>query len=181
MTFISSRHRRALDNSSFGIKSVHFLSNQRVLQQAQAVKIRIVRTIGSNSPGLSDLCILATLADSKDYQGFSQTRLTQSGSNQTLVSFYGSGASGGEVQTLPTLATESRPKPSLPAAPDQPRLDAITHLPMTTPLVLPSGYLVDKTTLDHYNHEEDKWGRAPNDPFTKKPFTSKLKPIALTD
>ena len=46
-------------------------------------------------------------------------------------------------------------------------------------MVLPSGQIVDKSTLDEYNRREEAWGRAPNDPFTGKVFTRDRRPILL--
>ena len=72
-----------------------------------------------------------------------------------------------------TSETEQVEKSSTPSE----LLDELTSQPMSTPLMLPSGHLVDEQTLTKYNLEEEKWGRLPNDPFTRRPFTSELKPV----
>lgn len=59
-------------------------------------------------------------------------------------------------------------------------LDAVTHELMSLPVLLPCGQTIDQTTLDRYIKEEAIWGRAPNDPFTGKGFTSLCHPIQNT-
>ncbi|XP_040573476.2 RING finger protein 37 [Lepeophtheirus salmonis] len=56
-------------------------------------------------------------------------------------------------------------------------LDGITFERMNIPMILPSGNVVDKSTLDRHIFEESKWGRAPSDPFTWKLFSERSKPI----
>ena len=56
-------------------------------------------------------------------------------------------------------------------------LDAITCEIMMIPILLPSGYSVDQTTLEKHNREQAFWGRPPNDPFTGKSFTDHSKPV----
>jgi hypothetical protein len=48
--------------------------------------------------------------------------------------------------------------------------DPITCEVMTYPMLLPSGYTVDKATLEKYCEVEVVNGRQPNDPFTRIPF-----------
>ncbi|KAK6494811.1 RING finger protein 37-like isoform X2 [Huso huso] len=57
-------------------------------------------------------------------------------------------------------------------------LDPITQEVMTLPLLLPSGKVVDQSTMEEYERREAGWGRPPNDPFTGVPFSrhSKLLP-----
>ena len=55
--------------------------------------------------------------------------------------------------------------------------DAITWEIMMIPILLPSGYSVDQSTLEKHNREQAVWGRPPNDPFTGKSFTDSSKPV----
>ncbi|XP_041109427.1 RING finger protein 37 isoform X2 [Polyodon spathula] len=57
-------------------------------------------------------------------------------------------------------------------------IDPITQEVMTLPLLLPSGKVVDQSTMEEYERREAGWGRPPNDPFTGVPFSrhSKLLP-----
>ncbi|GAB6031569.1 RING finger protein 37 [Chamberlinius hualienensis] len=50
-------------------------------------------------------------------------------------------------------------------------LDPITCEIMSYPVVLPSGNVVDQTTLDKHISTEAAWGRLPSDLFTGLPFT----------
>ncbi|ALC47636.1 CG2218 [Drosophila busckii] len=56
-------------------------------------------------------------------------------------------------------------------------LDSITWELMTFPTVLPSGKIVDQSTIDKHSEEEGKWGRMPSDPFTGLEYTSQRKAI----
>ncbi|XP_039967434.1 RING finger protein 37 [Bactrocera tryoni] len=56
-------------------------------------------------------------------------------------------------------------------------LDEITWELMIFPTVLPSGKIVDQSTIDKHSEVEAKWGRLPSDPFTGLEFTSQRKAI----
>lgn len=56
-------------------------------------------------------------------------------------------------------------------------LDAITYEIMALPMILPSGKVVDNSSLARHNEEEVRWGRLPSDPFTGQMFTDARKPI----
>lgn len=56
-------------------------------------------------------------------------------------------------------------------------LDPLTQELMVLPMILPSGMVVDNSTLENYEKQEATWGRMPNDPFTGVPFTKDSKPL----
>lgn len=56
-------------------------------------------------------------------------------------------------------------------------LDPITLEIMTFPMILPSGKVVDQSTLDKCNQSEASWGRMPSDPFTGVPYTSQSQSL----
>ncbi|XP_053480904.1 RING finger protein 37 [Ictalurus furcatus] len=56
-------------------------------------------------------------------------------------------------------------------------LDPLTRELMVLPMILPSGMVVDNSTLEEYQKQEAVWGRMPNDPFTGVPFTKDSKPL----
>lgn len=56
-------------------------------------------------------------------------------------------------------------------------LDPLTQELMVLPMILPSGMVVDNSTLEEYEKQEAAWGRMPNDPFSGVPFTKDLKPL----
>ncbi|KAL2092890.1 hypothetical protein ACEWY4_012688 [Coilia grayii] len=56
-------------------------------------------------------------------------------------------------------------------------LDPLTQELMVLPMVLPSGAVVNLSSLEEYQRREATWGRSPNDPFTGVPFTADSKPL----
>ncbi|XP_067007052.2 RING finger protein 37 [Anabrus simplex] len=56
-------------------------------------------------------------------------------------------------------------------------IDSITCELMARPVVLPSGKVVDESTLEKHRLAEASWGRLPSDPFTGRLFSSTYKPI----
>ncbi|KAI8046710.1 RING finger protein 37 [Drosophila gunungcola] len=56
-------------------------------------------------------------------------------------------------------------------------LDSITWELMIFPTVLPSGKVVDQSTIDKHAEEETKWGRQPSDPFTGLEYNLQRKAI----
>lgn len=59
-------------------------------------------------------------------------------------------------------------------------LDAITRHVMACPVILPSGNVVDSSTVDKHTAAELKWGRESSDPFTGMPFSAECRPIHHT-
>lgn len=56
-------------------------------------------------------------------------------------------------------------------------LDQITYEIMTLPTVLPSGKVVDQSTIEKHNSYEAQLGRLPYDPFTGQLYSETRKPI----
>lgn len=56
-------------------------------------------------------------------------------------------------------------------------LDALTYEVMALPMVLPSGKIVDRSTLDRCQRNDECWGRMAADPFTGQCFTELRKPL----
>ncbi|XP_061848352.1 RING finger protein 37 isoform X3 [Colius striatus] len=56
-------------------------------------------------------------------------------------------------------------------------LDPITLEIMTFPMLLPSGKVIDQTTLEKCNRSEACWGRVPSDPFTGVAFGQHSQPL----
>ncbi|XP_031825793.1 RING finger protein 37 isoform X2 [Nomia melanderi] len=56
-------------------------------------------------------------------------------------------------------------------------LDAITWEIMTQPILLPSGKIIDQSTLQKHEETEALWGRKLTDPFTGIPFSENRKPV----
>ncbi|ELV12821.1 RING finger protein 37 [Tupaia chinensis] len=56
-------------------------------------------------------------------------------------------------------------------------LDPITLEIMPCPMLLPSGKVIDQSTLEKCNRSEAAWGRVPSDPFTGVAFTPHSQPL----
>ncbi|XP_004840755.1 RING finger protein 37 [Heterocephalus glaber] len=56
-------------------------------------------------------------------------------------------------------------------------LDPITLEIMPCPMLLPSGKVIDQSTLEKCNRSEATWGRVPSDPFTGIAFTPHSQPL----
>uniref|UniRef100_A0A5F9CVQ7 RING finger protein 37 n=1 Tax=Oryctolagus cuniculus TaxID=9986 RepID=A0A5F9CVQ7_RABIT len=56
-------------------------------------------------------------------------------------------------------------------------LDPITLEIMPCPMLLPSGKVIDQSTLEKCNRSEAAWGRVPSDPFTGVAFTAHSQPL----
>lgn len=55
--------------------------------------------------------------------------------------------------------------------------DPITCDVMTQPIILPSGKIIDQSTLEKHNENEALWGRLSSDPFTGIPFSEFRRPV----
>ena len=55
-------------------------------------------------------------------------------------------------------------------------LDAITHELLVMPYILPSGSVIDESTMEKHNKHEQSYGRLPSDPFTGLIYTSENQP-----
>lgn len=60
-------------------------------------------------------------------------------------------------------------------------IDPISCEVMIQPIILPSGKVIDSSTLKSHEKAELRWGRGPSDPFTGIPFSDNNKPIAASD
>lgn len=60
-------------------------------------------------------------------------------------------------------------------------IDPISCEIMVQPIILPSGKVIDSSTLKSHEKAELRWGRGPSDPFTGIPFSDSNKPIAASD
>ncbi|CAF1341314.1 unnamed protein product [Adineta steineri] len=56
-------------------------------------------------------------------------------------------------------------------------LDSLTFDLMLIPMLLPSGHLIDRTTLEKCIAEDIRWCRLPRDPFTLESFTNITQPV----
>lgn len=55
-------------------------------------------------------------------------------------------------------------------------LDSITNELLVMPFILPSGNIIDETTMQKHNKHEEMYGRLPSDPFTGMVYRSESQP-----
>lgn len=79
---------------------------------------------------------------------------------------------------LPAVPLSDMPQPSSTTneIPSE-FLDALTCDLMLIPMLLPSGYLIDRSTLEKCLAEDQRWSRFPRDPFTLVSFTEMTQPV----
>ena len=181
-----------------GSSSGHHELSKRLTRCVRQIEIKILRTKGSCAPGLSNLRILGTpvsLTDRKEVErrvaaAYRSSQPVTPAAAIALESYpqesneYGGGAgAGGGAVAAASISTQEQPAAAAMAATSSAAadviVDALTFERARIPMVLPSGQIVDKSTLDEYNRREESWGRAPNDPFTGKVFTRDRRPILL--
>lgn len=76
-----------------------------------------------------------------------------------------------------SVGSAENPEKALQNSVPETFLDAITYEIMALPMILPSGKVIDNSSLVRHNEEEVRWGRLPSDPFTGQMFTDTRKPI----
>lgn len=158
----------------------HELS-RRLTRCVREIEIKILRTKGACAPGLSNLRILGapvSLTDRKEVErrvaaAQRSPRVEIQPPIDVASHSHENGAGDSSTSSSSTSAHE------LATATSKVIVDALTFERTRIPMVLPSGQIVDKSTLDEYNRREEAWGRAPNDPFTGKVFTRDRRPILL--
>ncbi|XP_033016890.1 RING finger protein 37-like [Lacerta agilis] len=84
-----------------------------------------------------------------------------------------------ESDLAPFGNPDSQEQKLMDAIPDIPEefLDPITLEVMTLPMLLPSGKVIDQSTLEKCNRSEASWGRVPSDPFTGVAFSQHSQPL----
>jgi hypothetical protein len=137
------------------------MTNCGRLESVTELQIKILSTVRSTTPCLRDLHIWARPKDANSRRQRQQIMTPTSFFKETLVE------SDGQQDEFVGKSVE------------QELMDALTCEPMSIPLVLPSGQIVDQSTLNKFVQNEAAWGRPASDPFTGKPFTNECKPVLL--
>ncbi|KAG8336296.1 RING finger protein 37 [Homalodisca vitripennis] len=201
--FVFHRHdANIIGLNNFGEKYLYrTFKSTRHLSVSQSVKIKIFRTSGTSVPALGKVEIWGI--PNKPIPINSNEVLakneTSSGSNtQNLLN---------KDNSIPhtSLSVNSKPSwfrdinkslraqrtsnnsisgsyiSSQPISIPEDFVDPITCEIMPQPLIMPSGKIIDNSTLETYQKAEERWGRGPNDPFTGVPFNEFRKPIVASD
>ncbi|KAH6941143.1 hypothetical protein HPB50_014306 [Hyalomma asiaticum] len=145
------------------------------------LKLRLIRAVGSSSIGLGSLQVW----------GQPMASLCSLAAQEELIRKFLSPTDTVPHCSRENSATDQRRSPSAPAILDQAKplqtegaaelggkvstaefqiptdfQDALTFELMTQPVLLPSGQVVDQSTLDKHVETDEKWGRPATDPFT---------------
>jgi len=153
-------------------------SRSNILSRLSVLRITIVKTKESSVPCLKKLCILVKATNQLDQNQL--TALSQQ-SKPATFSFFGGGDCGdtgtgdpscGQTGSNHRLATNLDER-KIPTE----FLDEITHEIMVIPMVLPSGKIVDRSTIEKCNESQAVYGGLSRDPFSGLVYTSKSKPM----
>ena len=171
---------RRCEGHSEGFR-LHSRENLSAMDTVTAVVIKITRTLSSSVPCLSNLKIVGLSSGQQQYR-LAEERLVSSiqsaasgGSSQgNTVTYF-----GGEEEVEESLVGETEAEyraggeeQEIPAE----FLDSITHSLMSLPMTLPSGHLVDRSTVERCEDMFRARGAQPRDPFTGKLLSESYKP-----
>lgn len=159
--------------------------SSRSLSRVSSIKIKIFRTQGASIPALGKLEVwgVPKKLDKADLRSS-----TNQGQNLTQpchplkCTTVNSSLRGNDncTKSKPSIAKDN---PTWPVTLQIPNdfIDPITCDLMCQPITLPSGNIIDVSTLESFEKAESQWGRVSSDPFTGIPFTNSSKPIAASD
>lgn len=178
--FVFHRHNenvRTKFGEEFLFRSIKF---SPILSVVKSVRIKIFRTQGSSVPALGKVEIWGV--PHTPLPALKNTNITCQNLNQTCQL-------KGEDEIKTVMDKRTTNKRTLSSHKEWPQsiiipedfIDPITCDIMCQPVTLPSGKVIDNSTLESYEKAESAWGRGLSDPFTGIPFTSSSKPIAASD
>ncbi|CAF0866503.1 unnamed protein product [Rotaria sordida] len=149
------------EQSTKNIRKYNFSSNLHLIN-CSTIKITIKRAWRLSSCALKYLQIWASLSNSIPNE--LKTKLQQiisPRSNELLsTNDKNSSQSSSNIDEIPSEF-----------------LDSLTNELMIIPMLLPSGNLIDRTTLEKCINEDIRWCRLPRDPFTLEAFTEITQPV----
>ena len=163
---------------------LHSRENYSALHRVTAVVIRITRTVSSSVPCLAQLKVFGCSSGEPQYRQLEERLVrdlqspAEAGSSRGTFSYFG----GDQTQhtARPHTGGEERDRETgdCEETGDVPVefLDSITHGLMSLPMTLPSGHLVDRTTVERCEEMFRARGGQPRDPFTGKLFSQSYKP-----
>lgn len=103
-------------------------------------------------------------------------RIARAHADSLRVSRRESPSAAPSPESLPTPGPPASTPPSDAPVPEE-FLDPLTQEVMSLPMLLPSGAVIDSSTLEEYQRQEATWGRPPSDPFTGVPFSGGAQPL----
>jgi len=156
--------------------------NYSALDRVCAVVIRITRTLNCSVPCLAHLKIFGRSSGLQQFRELEERILSnlrtraEAGAGATSNTFrYFGGEQSQETSRPPDLTGAEDSGEAESEVPEE-FLDSITHSLMSLPMTLPSGHLVDRTTVERCEEMFRSRGGQPRDPFTGKLFSQAYKP-----
>lgn len=192
------RCRWAGDNCDASMTNAPLYSGPAT-HNVRALRISLVRVLGASAVCLSGLSVRAMSRSASI--GSSSSITTTSNTKQALDSsssagYYGSSSSSllssNESGVTPSdngdrhasqqqrqyVTVDDRNATPLSLKPPEDLLDALTCELLEVPMLLPSGYLVDRSTVARCANLDASLGRTERDPFTGVPFTNTYRPVS---
>ena len=151
------------EQSNVNTTKYRFSSNTHLIN-CSTIKITIKRTWRLSSGALKYLQIWGVLSNSVPIE--LKTKLQQIISPPPPPSKPSS--TNDEIPSQSSSTTDEIPSEFL---------DSLTFDLMLIPMLLPSGHLIDRTTLEKCISEDTRWCRLPRDPFTLESFTEMTQPV----
>lgn len=156
------------------------------LSSVKRLKITIFRTSGTSVPALGKVEFWGIVRNIENFNkkilcNLDKTIVGQQSVGANEVSKPTHAKPGKDFREPSNLSTKIYHQPSICLPIPEDFIDPITCEVMSLPVVMPSGKIIDNTTLESYVNAERFWGRGPNDPFTGVMFTDSSKPVGATN
>jgi len=159
------------------------IDNRDALTGVTAVRVTILRTERNTVPCIRNLRIFGVSTGRPELAHLEQELIRKShqqGRDKGSTFNYFGGEDSGSSQSTEVVTVTDAGVSNRQLKDQEPPaefLDSITHCLMQLPMTLPSGHLVDRSTLDKCQDSFAAWGGQPRDPFTGKLFSEKVKPV----
>jgi len=147
-------------------------SQTKVINNIRIICVGIKRTLNASIPCLKNLKILVKPKDSESRKILDE--LKQASYRTTTLNFFGG---GGEISEPVKSVIQPQQNTIFQQQIPEEFLDEITQEIMQIPMILPSGKIVDRSTVDKCNTSQAVYGGLPRDPFSGRVYTSSLKPV----
>lgn len=142
-----------------------FPSTKRSIQSIKVIKIVILGTRMGRAPVLKKIEVWGSLCrDSSTEEVQEVKKLTNKSETPMLSKLIDKEGNSSRTDSEPTF--------NIP----EDFIDSITQEILVMPYILPSGNVIDESTLAKYNKHEETYGRLPSDPFTGLIYTSDNQP-----
>lgn len=167
-SFVAANNSRNPDNN--------FTVMKGKTSSVQCIKLTIQRMLKGFVPAIKKINILGSVNNSSSKEVKDNVLKNWSLHQQKLTN---------SLQTTPVKPPLKETGVSVSNEKDQQQMlesyepfqDSLTFLPMTTPILLPSGHHVDQSSLEKLISSQQSMGLSPRDPFTGIVFTDRYEPV----